>query len=126
MQVSVLVTAGLNSPAAVSALLYCRALVNQSVPLHQVFFYQDGVQLALANRHSGPGEVAIASEWQAWVQAHGVSAMVCTASAVRRGVFDDTAAQQYHGKVTLAQGFTLAGLGAWAEALKHSHKVISF
>lgn len=126
MLISVLVTAGPNSPAAVSALQYCRALVATGHKPHLLFFYQDGVLLAQSNLHFGPGEVSLAKEWQQFVQQEGIDAAACTASAVRRGVYDEQTATQYHQSITLAPPFYLAGLGTWAEAIRQSHKVISF
>lgn len=126
MLISVLVTAGPNSPAAVSALHYCQALVAQGHKPHLVFFYQEGVRLTQANLHFGPGEPSLARDWQAFIQQQGISAVVCTASAVRRGVYDEQAAKQYQQDATLAPAFSLGGLGTWAEAIRQSHKVISF
>ena len=126
MQVSVLVSAGPNSPAAVSALQYCQALVSINHKPHIVFFYQDGVLLAQNHLHLGPGEFSLAEAWQQFLEQEGITAVARTASAVRRGVYDEQAAAQYQQHPTLARPFTLAGLGTWAEAVRESHKVISF
>jgi len=126
MLVSVLVTAGPDSPAAMSALNYCQALVNIGHQPHLIFFYQNGVLLTQQNLHFGPSEKSLALEWQGFVKQENINAVVCTASAVRRGVYDQQAAAQYQQVATLAPSFALAGLGTWAEAVRESHKVISF
>lgn len=126
MLVSILITAGPESPAAVSALRYCRALVAESLKPHLIFLYQNGVLLAQNNNCHGPGEYSLAHDWQQFVQNEAIPIAVCTASAIRRGVFDAHTAEQYQQSITLADSFELAGLGTWAEAIRQSHKIISF
>jgi len=95
--------------------------------IHQVFFYQDGVLLGLAKTHTAPQKHTLAKEWQAFVAEHCIRALLCSASAVRRGVFNEHTAQQYSaGAITIAPHFQHGGLGEWAEAIRHSDKVISF
>lgn len=126
MPVSLLITAGPESPAAVSALRYCRALVTEGQKPHLIFFYQSGVLLAQSNNFHGAGEYSLAHDWQQFIQTETIPAAVCTASAIRRGVFDAHTAKQYQQSITLAESFKLAGLGTWAEAIRQSHKIISF
>lgn len=126
MIVSILITAGPESPAAVSALRYCRALVAEGQKPHLIFFYQSGVLLAQNNHCHGHGEYSVTQDWQQFIQNNTISAAVCTASAIRRGVFDAHTADQYQQSITLAEPFQLAGLGTWAEAVRQSHKIISF
>lgn len=125
MRISVLLAAGPNHPAAAAALRHCQALIKKGATL-SVFFYQDGVLLSQRHLHSAPSETSVALAWQTFIQQQQINAIACTASAVRRGIFDSTAAAQYQQPETIASDITLGGLGEWAQLIQHSHKVISF
>ncbi|HLR17849.1 MAG TPA: sulfurtransferase complex subunit TusD [Alcanivoracaceae bacterium] len=128
MRVSVLVAVGPHHPAAAAALKYCQALLNTKHTLNCVFFYQDGVLLGNAQTYFGPNEQQpVAQAWQDFVAAQDINAVLCTASAVRRGIFDAQSAEQYNrNAITIANHFQLGGLGEWAEAIRQSERAISF
>lgn len=127
LHISVLVAAGPHHPAAAQALHYCEALLAGKHIIKQVFFHQDGVLLGLAQTHTAPQATTVAQQWQTFVANHDIHAVLCSASAVRRGVFNEHSAQQYNvGASTIAPHFQHGGLGEWAEAIRHSHKIISF
>ena len=128
MRFSLLVMAAPDSPAALTALHTAQNLINHPEhSLYRLFFYGDGVLLANALAWRGDGKRAgAAQQWQAFVRDHEVDASVCVGAAQRRGVCDDKLAspRQCHGN--LAAGFTLAGLGQWADAQRQSERVIQF
>ncbi len=122
MRFSLLVNAAADSAAALTALHTAQALLkNPDHQLHCLFFYRDAVHLA--NRHAWTGDgnqSSAAQQWQHWLAQHDVNAVVCVGAAQRRGIVATEAAN------TLAEGFSLAGLGQWAEALINSDRVIQF
>lgn len=125
--ICVLVAVGPHHPAAAAALAYCQALVRTHNTLTSVFFYQDGVLLGHANTQFGPNAYSLAQAWQTFIARYQINATLCTASAVRRGIFDQHSAQQYNiGATTMAPHFKPGGLGEWAEAIRHSERAISF
>ncbi|MDX1804658.1 MAG: DsrE family protein, partial [Alcanivorax sp.] len=75
----------------------------------------------------GDGDQAgAAQQWQALVHDHEVDACVCVGAAQRRGICDHKLAGQRQRHGNLAAGFTLAGLGQWADAQRQSERVIQF
>ncbi len=122
MQFAVLVNAAADSPAALTALLTVQSLhAHPDHQLYRLFFYADAIHLA--NRHAwrGDGDNAnTAQRWQQWVRESGVEATVCVGAAQRRGIVDNE-----HGR-TLADGFNLAGLGQWADAMINAERVLQF
>ncbi len=61
-----------------------------------------------------------AQQWQRWLARQDVKAVVCVGAAQRRGMVATDADN------TLAEGFSLAGLGQSAEALISTDRVIQF
>lgn len=127
MRFSVLVTAGPQGPGALTALRTVEAVCRSRHHLYRVFFYGEGVQLAnrLAARDGTDNRAQRA--WQALVAGGGVPAAVCVGAALRRGVTDAAQARQagLDGE-NLAEGFRLAGLGEWVDALMNSDRVVHF
>ncbi|MED5238354.1 MAG: DsrE family protein [Pseudomonadota bacterium] len=122
MQFAVLVNAAADSPAAMTALNTVKALhTHPDHQLYRLFLYSDAVQLA--NRHAWRGDAenaTAAQQWQQWVQQNGIAAEVCVGAAQRRGIVDGE-----HGS-TLAKGFSLVGLGQWADAMINAERVLQF
>ncbi|MCK0152415.1 sulfurtransferase complex subunit TusD [Alcanivorax sp. S6407] len=122
MQFALLVNAAADSPAALTALNTAKALhAHPQHQLYRLFFYADGIHLCHRHAWRGDGDNAnAAQQWQQWIQATGVSAEVCVGAAQRRGIVSGD-----QGK-TLAEGFSLAGLGQWADAMINAERVIQF
>ena len=122
MQFAVLVNAAADSPAAMTALETAKALHNHpDHHLYRLFFYADAVQLSNRYAWRGDGTVAnAAQQWQQWITQSGVQAEVCVGAAQRRGIVSGDQG------CTLAEGFTLTGLGQWADAMIHAERVLQF
>ncbi|MBZ2187830.1 sulfurtransferase complex subunit TusD [Alcanivorax sp. JB21] len=116
MRYSLLVTAGPESPAAASALHMAKALLARDHALFRIFFYRQGVHLASADNRVAADNTDICAQWRAFLREQEVEAVVCVGAAQRRGLDSDK----------LAAGFSLAGLGLWAEAVAVSDRVLSF
>ncbi|WP_111656633.1 sulfurtransferase complex subunit TusD [Isoalcanivorax indicus] len=127
MRYSLLVTAGPDSPAAATALHMAEALLQRGHPLFRVFFYRQGVLLASRLPVVSDGEQDLCAEWRALVAQHQLDAVVCIGAALRRGILDADESRRHHRDAdNLAPGFTLGGLGLWAEAVAESDRVLSF
>ncbi|MBF1801424.1 DsrE/DsrF/TusD sulfur relay family protein [Alloalcanivorax profundimaris] len=113
---SLLVTAGPLGPGAFSALRTARAIQASSHSLYRLFFYGDGVLLANRFLHDAGSAGEAARAWQDWVAAERPPATVCVGAAQKRGLISDN----------LADGFALAGLGDWVDALGQGERVVHF
>lgn len=127
MRYSLLVTGGPDSSAARSALQTARAILGRGHSLYRVFFYRHGVALASALTVSDADQRDLNHQWQTLIEEHRLDAVVCVGAALRRGVVDDAEAERHGLRAgNLAPGFTLSGLGQWADALVHSDRVMQF
>lgn len=129
IKVSLLVTAGPQRPGALTALHTAQAVARSSHQLYRVFFYADGVHLA--NRLACRQDVAcdVQRRWQTLVAEYGWPASVCVGAALKRGVCDPEEARRAGletASASLADGFTLVGLGDWVDALTQSDRVVHF
>ena len=115
------------SQAALSALHFCRALLAQGHAIERLFFYQDGVHNASSLIVPPQDEFHIPQAWQQLIEAHRLDAVVCVASALKRGVLDEGEAGRY-GKsaANMLPGITIGGLGVWIDALRTADRVLNF
>ena len=116
-----------NSQSGYSAWRFVNAAAAAGQQVSQVFFYQDAV--AQANRLSNPlsDEFDPVSSWQAFAEKHNTKLLVCIAAAERRGVMSDELANELkYLNGNLADGFEIAGLGAWQEATLSSDRLVTF
>lgn len=119
--------APVNSLAPQSALHFARAVVSQGHEIVRLFFYQDGVNTATAIAQPPQDESNLPEEWQTFVQAHNLDAVVCVAAALRRGVVDQNEAERYdlpgH---NLRDDYELSGLGQLLEGALMADRFITF
>lgn len=117
----------LGSLAHYQALDFAAALLAQGHQLKQVFFYQDAVYVGLNGQLPIQGQTSVLLAWQHFAEQHHIPLQLCIANALRRGLVDATEQQRYDLPAsTLANGFTLAGLGELAQAVKECDRVIQF
>lgn len=128
MIISVVVTGSpASSQASQTALSFCQAAVDSGHQLYRVFFYEDGVQVANSLTVSPQDERNLTDDWAAFVQKYQLDAVICVASALRRGVINAGEAARYEKPAcNLADGFDISGLGQWVDACIHSDRVVSF
>lgn len=128
MRFTILVTGpAYGTQQASSALHFARALLNAGHELISVFFYREGVYNA--NQFTAPAsdEFDVVRAWQQLHTDHGVALEICVAAALRRGVTDETEAQQLGlAGANLQPGFTLSGLGALAQAALTCDRMVQF
>lgn len=110
-----------------SALLFAQALMVTGHQLESVFFYREGVLNASQLTAPASDEADIVSAWQALQQQSGVGLHICVAAALRRGIVDEQESARLELPGTnLAAGFTLSGLGAFAEAALTCDRLVQF
>ncbi|WP_318366970.1 sulfurtransferase complex subunit TusD [Enterobacter sp.] len=110
-----------------SALQFARALLNAGHELISVFFYREGVYNANQLTAPASDEFDVVRAWQQLHTDHGVALEICVAAALRRGVTDETEAQQLGlAGANLQPGFTLSGLGALAQAALTCDRMVQF
>ena len=116
-----------SSPAAYSALRFAEAVLAGGHQIHRLFFYQDGVHNGSAFAVAPQDEVDIPARWQALISKHGIDAVVCAASALKRGIIDSAEADRYEKQGhNLLPGFTISGLGQLVDAMGQADRVVSF
>jgi len=110
-----------------SAYQFARELLTQGHEIYRVFFYHDGVYNASRLAAPPQDEVNISERWSAFAADNNIELVVCVASAIRRGVLDDSESRRYE-KATnnIEQNFTISGLGQLIDAGIASDRMITF
>jgi tRNA 2-thiouridine synthesizing protein D len=116
-----------SSQAALSAYHFCCAVLASGHTVLRLFFYEDGVLNASANIVPPQDELHLPRAWQTLVQQHGIDAVVCVASALKRGVVGAAEAQRYELPAgSLLPGFVIGGLGQLVDASVKADRVLTF
>jgi tRNA 2-thiouridine synthesizing protein D len=115
------------SQAALSALHFCNAVIACGQQIHRLFFYQDGVYNASALIVPPQDELHLPQAWQQLIAAHDIDAIVCVASALKRGVLSEQEASRYDkAAANLLAGFSIGGLGQLVDATLNSDCIVNF
>ncbi len=109
-----------------AAIALCEAALAAEHALPRVFFSDAGTQVALASAVPPADEPDPREAWQALAQTHGVELVACIGSAVRHGTLDVDEAARFERPATLADGFTLGGLGLLVEATAAADRCLTF
>lgn len=127
MNFLLLVSSSPLSPATRRALRFAESLLEAGHGIERIFFYQDAVQLASRLVVYPQDEVDIARQWQAFILQNRLDAVVCIATALRRGLLDAEEAKRYRlDACNLAEGYVLSGLGQLHEALQRAERMVHF
>lgn len=114
------------SQQASTAYLFAQACLAAGHNLSQIFFYQTGVLNANGFTAPASDEFDLVAAWQQLAQ-QGVTLLVCSAAALRRGVLDQTeASERGLAQGNLAPGFILAGLSDLTMAVLNSDRCLQF
>ncbi len=93
----------------------------------RVFFYQEGIYHAFRYATPPDDEIQVVEQWSTLVCEHNVDLVVCISAAQRRGLLEATEANRQGKKDTdVAEGFRIAGLGQWVEAMLVVDRFIEF
>jgi len=116
-----------SSQAALSAYRFCQEALANGHKIERLFFYQDGVHNASLLCVPPQDEFHLPRAWQTLIQQHGLDAIVCIASALKRGVVNQGEAERHRlPAANLLPGFTIGGLGLWMEAMAKADRVLDF
>ncbi|HDZ09797.1 sulfurtransferase complex subunit TusD [Pseudohongiella sp.] len=115
------------SQGAQTALTFCQAALDAGHQIYRLFFYEDGVHNAHALAVWPQDERDLNAAWATLIRDHRLDAVVCVASALKRGVLNtDEAARYEKNAASLEPSFEISGLGQWVDACLHSDRVVSF
>lgn len=110
------------SPPGINSLLaleFAECLLRQGHGLERVFFFSEGVKNCSTDEGNLP--------WRNFIQQHQVDAVVCIASAHKRGIIDPTTARQRGDcESNLAEEFSIGGLGQLIDAGLSADRFITF
>ncbi|ALO46201.1 sulfurtransferase complex subunit TusD [Pseudohongiella spirulinae] len=128
MKISVVIYAApADQQANASALHFCRAALAAGHQIYRLFFYEQGVNTANELSVFPQDESHLSQQWQTLIKENKLDAVVCVASALKRGILNAEEARRYEKSAkTLASGFEISGLGQWVDACIHSDRVVSF
>ncbi len=127
MKLTIVVHSAPASQSAWSAYQFTRAALDAGHEIYRLFFYGDGVLNSNALSVAPQGEFDLVQAWQSLIADHGLDAISCVSSALKRGVIDTQEAARYErAGVSLAAGVTLSGLGQLVDATLMSDRVVSF
>ncbi len=116
-----------SSQAALSALNFSKAVLDSGHTIHRLFFYQDGVHNASSLIVPPQDELHLPKTWQDLINTYKLDAVVCIASALKRGIIDEGEADRYELPAgNLLSGFTIGGLGLWVDATLQSDRILNF
>ncbi|AOY87617.1 sulfurtransferase TusD [Marinobacter salinus] len=116
-----------SSQAPQTALAFAKAALEQGHRIDRVFLYGDGVYLASALVAPPSDETHWPRAWSGFLEEHAVPGIACIASALRRGLVDESEKQRYElAAANLLPPFVLAGLGEWVEGNIKSSRTLYF
>lgn len=112
------------SQGAYLAYQVAQKLLAQGHHIRQVFFFQNGISNANALINPASDEFNLMAAWQQFSQQNSVPLHLCISAAQRRGVVDSQTS--HNGQSNLAEGFVLAGLGEFSQAVLTSDRLLTF
>lgn len=116
-----------SSQASQSAYCYAKAALELGHEIYRIFFYQDGVHNASELAVIPGSELDLQKCWQELATSHEIDTVVCAASALKRGVLDQSEANRYNkSAVSMAEHFHISGIGQLIDANINSDRVIYF
>ncbi|MFA9488307.1 MULTISPECIES: sulfurtransferase complex subunit TusD [unclassified Mannheimia] len=90
----------------------------------QVFFFQEGISNANDLVNPASDEVNLVEKWKNLAKSHRLQLHLCIAAAQRRGVVDEQTTAT--STTNVAEGFTLAGLGEFSQAVLKADRLLTF
>ena len=110
-----------------TAYQFIKSALDMGHEIIRVFFYQEGVYHAFKYATPPDDEVQIVTRWSALAREYDIDLVVCISAAQRRGLLEANEARR-QGKMDndVADGFRIAGLGLWVEAMLEADRFIEF
>ena len=114
------------SQSAQHGIAFAEALLRQAHTIERIFFFHEGVLQALSTPVAPQGEEDLMPKWRA-LSAQGVELAVCIASGIKRGVLNEEESARYEKTSnSLAEPFTLVGLGQLISAINEADRYVEF
>ena len=128
MKISIAIYGGpYSSQASHSALHFARAALAGGHELYRLFFYQDGVYNSNVLIQPPQDEDDLHQQWTDLARDNDIEMVVCVASALRRGMMDQTESDRYEKTQHVLQApFVISGLGQLIEAGIQSDRLVTF
>lgn len=120
-------SAPIDSQSSATALRFAHEVLAQGHEIERIFFYRSGVQSASRLALAPQDETNLPSEWQSFINANQLDAVVCIAAAIRRGIVNQAETARYgvEGE-NLISAAELSGLGQLVAACVASDRVVTF
>lgn len=110
-----------------TALNFAEAAMAGGHTIERVFLYGDGVHLASSHAAPPSDEPDWPEKWATFLSQHNIDATCCVASALRRGLLDETEARRYQRPGSNVRScYTVAGLGDWLQAEQAADRTLYF
>jgi len=115
------------SSASETAYQFIKTVLQMQHEVIRVFFYQEGAYHAFRYVTPLDDEVSMVARWSELAREYDVDLVVCISAAQRRGLLEQGEAHR-QGKQDndLAEGFRIAGLGQWVDAILQSDRYLEF
>ena len=115
------------SQASLTALNFARTALQQGHLVSRLFFFQDGVHNASSLVVPPRDELHLPHAWQTLIAEHNLDAIVCSASALKRGILSTEEADRLElGTSNLLPGFTVSGLGQLVDGYLQADRLLNF
>ena len=119
--------APISSQAPHTALAFARAAIAGGHRIIRIFFFHDGVHCGSDLAIPVAGQQSTAAQWAELAQQHDIDLVICVASALKRGILNDSEAKRYAKRASnLHPQFDLSGLGQWIEACALADRLVTF
>lgn len=103
------------SQGAFLAYQLAEALLQRGHHISQIFFFQNGVSNGNMWVDPASDEINLVEKWQKLAETHRLPLHLCISAAQRRGIVEQN----------LANGFTLAGLGEFSQAVLTADRLLT-
>lgn len=116
-----------STQAPQTALEFARAVLAAGKRIDRVFLYGDGVHLASSLSAPPSDELNLSEAWADFLTGNGIPGVACIASALRRGLVNESEMQRYElTACNLRAPFEIAGLGEWVDSAASESRVLYF
>lgn len=110
-----------------TAYQFIKCVLEMGHEVVRVFFYHEGVYHAFRYAAPPDDEIQSAARWSRLANKFNIDLVVCISAAQRRGLLEATEASRLGKKDNdIADGFRIAGLGQWVEAMLVADRFIEF
>jgi len=110
-----------------NAYQFVKAALEMGHEVVRIFFYKEGVYHAFRYVTPPDDEINPVKRWSELAEKYQLDLVVCISAAQRRGLLEVTEAKRQAKKDNdVADGFRVAGLGLWVEAMLEADRFLEF